>query len=425
MRILHVSSLYYPSLGGNQTLCQWISEKMAELGENVTVFTARAFSEKQFEIFESQVRSLPREETINGVVVRRFQVNYRLRELLLKKLKKMRGGWWLLTVVFGDALNFWEHGPVVLDLFLSIVAHRPDVILATNNSPFTTYLCYLVRKIFKFPLVIMPLTHASVAWSSHPFLTKIYNTADLVLASTDFEQKHLLNMGVRPEKVKVMGHGIEADIFAGAKGERFKAKYHLSDGPVVGYVGRKVAGKGIDTLIDAMALVWKQRSDVQLVLAGSAEEKTGQDIENRLARLSPEEKARVRNTYDFSNTEKGDIYAALDVFAMASNVDSFGMANLEAWISGVPIIACRNTPQETMFEDGKDGLLVEYNNKEELAEAILKMVRDKDLSAAMGRQGREKVLQRYTLDVYARALRDEYRRLTEKNQNMIDIDSKS
>jgi glycosyltransferase involved in cell wall biosynthesis len=98
---------------------------------------------------------------------------------------------------------------------------------------------------------------------------------------------------------------------------------------------------------------------------------------------------------------------------MVSNTDSFGVVYLEAWASGKPVIACRNTPQEGLIDDGADGLLVEYGNSEELAHAIRQLLSDRGLRSRLGETGRRKVRAHYTWKRIAAQVRDEYRKLVQ------------
>jgi len=88
MKILHVGSLYYPSLGGNQQHLQALSEKLLKLKEDVTVFTSNALSPHQFISRDPHFTYLPEEELINGVRVRRFKVHYAFRSFFLIKCIK-------------------------------------------------------------------------------------------------------------------------------------------------------------------------------------------------------------------------------------------------------------------------------------------------------------------------------------------------
>ena len=99
---------------------------------------------------------------------------------------------------------------------------------------------------------------------------------------------------------------------------------------------------------------------------------------------------------------------------MPSNVDTFGTVYLEAWACGKPVIACKDCPPSSFIEDGKDGLLVKYGDKYELASSISKLLNSKEMRIKLGKNGREKVLRYYTWDIVTKRIREEYYRLAGK-----------
>lgn len=389
-------------------LVKWISEEIARLGEDVHVFTSNASREDLVNKYDETIPKLPSRENINGINIRRFKINYGINSWIHHYPKKIRGMYSLNKLMFGPYLGYWKNGPIIPSMLFAIRSLKPDIILATNNSSFTTYICYLAKRFFSIPVVLMPLTHISESWTFNPVLNKLYNKMDRIITSTEFEKNHLVANGYDQQKINVLGHGIDENSFSGADGRRFREKHHLEDWPIVAYVGRKVEGKGSEHLIDAMRIVWKKFGKVYLVLAGGYSPRFKHILDERLMSLSDEERSKLINIDNFKDDEKKDILAAADIFSMTSNVDSFGLVYLEAWLSELPVIACVNTPQETMIDDGKNGYLVKYADSEELAKKIESLLTNKAMRTDMGQAGKMKVLKDYTLHDYAKNLIAEY-----------------
>ena len=101
---------------------------------------------------------------------------------------------------------------------------------------------------------------------------------------------------------------------------------------------------------------------------------------------------------DINELDKACVYAVSDIFAMPSQVDSFGIVYLEAWAHKKPVIACRHNPQETFIDDGRDGRLIHYDDHEELAEVILEMLCNNEKRKLMGENGFKKVQEIYHWD---------------------------
>jgi len=111
---------------------------------------------------------------------------------------------------------------------------------------------------------------------------------------------------------------------------------------------------------------------------------------------------------DFSDEEKPNLLASCDVFALPSGEESFGIAFVEAWACGKPVIGARSGAIPAVIDEGRDGLLADYQDADDLAQAILKLLADPQLRARMGEAGRRKVLENYTWEIVANRVRRMY-----------------
>jgi glycosyltransferase involved in cell wall biosynthesis len=201
--------------------------------------------------------------------------------------------------------------------------------------------------------------------------------------------------------VHVVGAGVDPQSFSDRDGAQVRRRYGIGDAPVVGYVGRMQPTKGVVTTIEAMKSVWALDSRVRLLLAGRhfpRGTQQDQEFEQALAGLSPGERARVIHVDGFDDKEKPSIFDAMDVFAMPSTAESFGIAYLEAWMCRKPVIGSRIGSTQCVVEDGVDGVLVDPNDPREIAAVILELLADRKRAQRMGQQGYEKTLSRFTWD---------------------------
>jgi glycosyltransferase involved in cell wall biosynthesis len=81
--------------------------------------------------------------------------------------------------------------------------------------------------------------------------------------------------------------------------------------------------------------------------------------------------------------------------------------------AGLPVVTSRSGTVTETVVDGKTGFLVEKNNAEELAQALLVLLKDDDRREAMGRAGRQRVLSRFSWDRIAEGMRRRYETLCE------------
>jgi len=411
MRILHVNHLYHPSFGGNQVQSQGIAEKLVEFGEQVSVFTANAVSGKQLIYEDPTFEKLPEEEMVNGVGVRRFAHNHRLYFFLFNSMRQVKAGCWLQRQLMRETLDVWEHGPLLPGLLREIRRFRPDVLTAFNIYPTSTYICYLAKKFFGFSLVIRPSTHVIDQWFTHPVADRVLRAADRIICNTPFEKAVLLKQGIEEGKIAVIGNGINPGFNAGADPKRFREQHGIEQVPLVCFIGRKCLQKGVGTLIEAMKIVWQQNKEARLVLAGSKISDGETELKEKMTALSPQQKGRVIDLNNISHAEKNDLLAACDVFAMPSVIDSFGVTFLEAWCNAKPVIACRQTAQETIIDEGQNGFLIDFNDERQLAERILDVLNDAGRGRAMGENGRKKVLENFTWDIVGKKVFQLYEEL--------------
>jgi len=106
--------------------------------------------------------------------------------------------------------------------------------------------------------------------------------------------------------------------------------------------------------------------------------------------LGPQRLARVRRLGVLSPQQKRDFYAGIDVFALPSRSDSFGMVLLEAWANGVPNLGYRAGGIAELIRPGEDGLLVRCGEVRDLAEALDQLIADKSLRIRLGASGRNR-----------------------------------
>ena len=129
-------------------------------------------------------------------------------------------------------------------------------------------------------------------------------------------------------------------------------------------------------------------------------------------RLPAEVAEKVSFRGFISRAELVESYYESDIFAFAPIWDEgFGLPPLEAMAAGTPIVTSRSgTVPETVI-NGTTGLVVEKNNVEELAQALLLLLQDDERREAMGRAGRRRVMRHFTWDAIAEGMRKRYETL--------------
>jgi phosphatidylinositol alpha-1,6-mannosyltransferase len=188
----------------------------------------------------------------------------------------------------------------------------------------------------------------------------------------------------------------------GVDGERFRPdvnprlirdRYGLDGARVLLTVGRLVERKGHDVVIRALRRVSEAIGPVRYLIAGSGSE------ERRLRALAADLGCADEVIFigHVSDEDLPPLYAACDVFVMPSRalqerdgIEGFGIVFLEAGASGKPVIGGRSGGITDAVLDGTTGVLVNPQDVEEIAEALIRLLRDREDAARMGEEGRRR-----------------------------------
>ena len=166
------------------------------------------------------------------------------------------------------------------------------------------------------------------------------------------------------------------------------------------FVGRLEARKGIDTLLEAIALLLPQLPDVAFTIVGN------DSIQSESGRTYREEfelatDAALRDDRVFfrglaPDDELVRHYADCDIFVAPSRSESFGLILLEAMREGKPVIAGDVSGMSEVVEHEGNGLLVPPGDARALAEALRRLVMSPSLRDSFGKRSRSLFLERFT-----------------------------
>ncbi len=392
MKIIHISPMYYPALGGAELHLKELSEILRSRGHEVTVVTANVRS--CWDLWPGRWGDLPEAEVINGVKVVRLRPDGGWLGVGLDRWLEVRGGFKSARLIFGaDGVKFVARKPLLIQLIPYLVRERADIVASMNWYWPPAYHAYLARKLRRFTLVGIPLFHTARPWCNHAIYNKMLANCDAVVVNTTYEANFVQKRAAT--RVEVAGVGIHAAAFESRNGGEIRARYRLGSLPVVGFVGRQEPKKGVCKLVEAMKTVWKWNHGVRLVLAGLRSPQRD-EVEASLQRLSELERQRIVRIDEFDEKDKGSIYDAFDVFALPSTEESFGIGYLEAWLCKKPVIGARIGSTQCVIDEGIDGLLVDPNDAGDIAGTIIKLLSNSNMREKMGTNGQAKTLTQFT-----------------------------
>jgi len=404
MKILHVTQGYFPALGGTEWLMTRLSEELVRLyGDEVTVFTTNCYGGDAF--YKPSLPAMPvGDEEVAGVAIRRYPVARRVSRIFhIIQYLILRLHWSV-----PHAIRLYGDGPIILGLGGAIQAFPADIVAASSFPLLHMFTTLKAARRSHKPCVFFgglhPEDQGGFGW---PIIYKTIQEADHYIGYTDYEANYVIAKGASPGRVSTIGLGVDPEPFHAVPQAEAKRRLGFDQCTVVGYIGQIVPHKGVDTLIRAMPRVWKIHPEVRVLVAG-ARRAFADQLEKMVAEWPEEWRQKILFCYDFKSEQKPWLYAALDVFAYPSAFESFGIAFLEAWSSGKPVIGCRRGAIPSVINAGRDGLIIDYQADAMLAEAIIALLSNPDWAQKLGQTGYQKVLANHTWPVVTGHFRDAY-----------------
>ncbi len=230
--------------------------------------------------------------------------------------------------------------------------------------------------------------------------SQIMGWADSIVAATPRDMAQMVRLyGADPDKISIIPPGVDTDLFHPIPKAEARAALGLPpDHKLVLFVGRIEPLKGIDTLIEAMALAFKHRVDlrgeVELAIIGGdvSDDPAKMSAEmNRLQALRAELGAEDLVTF-LGKQDQASLplyYAAAETVVVPSHYESFGMVAVEALACGTPVIASDVGGLSYIVEDGVTGFLVPDQQPEVLADRLEFLLQVEPLRRAFGRRAAE------------------------------------
>jgi spore coat protein SA len=191
----------------------------------------------------------------------------------------------------------------------------------------------------------------------------------------------------------VLYSGADETIFYPGAGGRRNAET-----PTVLFVGRLIEHKGVHVLLAAMKLLEEQGVRLQARIVGSSNYGVGEETDY-IRRLKAGSPATVTFLPYCSGSALGDLFREADIFCSPSVWEEpFGLVNVEALASGLPVVSTRSGGITEILATG-GGILVERGSVAELACALRRLAEDPELRTRLGQQGHAAFRKRFTWSI--------------------------
>lgn len=354
MKICLVNSYYPPWIGGAETYVSNVARGLKNLGHDVTVCCSDR-PLKSGESFEDNIR----------------------------------------VIRMKTPLRFYGTPITILP---RQIFEEYDIIHANFPGPYLAAFSVFIARARGIPAVLTwhndlpPVTSgAGVAVKIHDDVSSSYlDLYDRIIATTNVYARSSKTLRRYSRKLSVIHNGVDTSRFnPKVNGGAIRERFRIGQSKVAIFVGALTtfhAYKGVDVLIKAFRKVC-ETTDVKLLIVGAGDLLDGYKKLARELGIS----SKIIFAGRVKDPELPEYYAASD-FAVLPSKDSsegFGLALLEAMATGKAVIGSKVGGIPEFVRDRRNGFLVDPNNVDQLANAMISLARDDETRSAMGRSGIE------------------------------------
>lgn len=354
MRIALVSPYDYPFPGGVTQHIYYLDKHFRELGHQVKIIAPCAGPEPEklpdnVVVTTNKVISIPFSGSKARIPYSPL-VNWRVKKALHEEEY--------------DILH--AHEPLTLPVPVMALNHSRAVNVGTFHAYRDTHVIYKYgRRIFQ------------------PFFDKLQGKIAVSEAAKDTVARYFGGEFV------IIPNGIDVDRFGGE--HVAPIRQYLDGRPNILFVGRLEPRKGFRYLLRALPRIKEEFPRARLIVAGAYRK---DEVTAHLLYAREHHLTGVKFVGRVSDEDLPRYYRTCDVFcAPSTGFESFGIVLLEAMAAGKPVVATDIPGYRDLLADGKEGLLAEPKNENTLAQAIIRILKDRDLQRSMGAEGRAKARQ--------------------------------
>lgn len=410
MNILFVTNYFPPEIGAASHLYYYLGKELVKREHKVFVLTGTPRYNISYEEYIQYRKNNPAIENIEGIEVLRCNLPY------VPRKKKIRRG--------------IEHLEIALKLFncgkkyLKNMALNIDVSLVYSPPITLYYPAKKLGKLYNFPYIfnvqdLFPKEAIDTGMLKNPILIKIfreieyraYTHATFITVHSERNGDYVKNLINEKGKIVIIENWVNSEeIKPGNKQNPFSKKHGLEDKFVVSFAGTLGFVQNTRVIVEAAELTQEFKNIHYLIVGGGPRfEETKRMIEEKqlknitlLPMVPREEYPLVLHTSDISLVT---LISDLKTPVVPSKI-------LSIMSAGIPVVASLNPDGDApkLIEKAKAGICLPPEAPKALADAILKLYKDKSLREEMGKNGRKYVEKHLSVEVAA----NKYEELFEK-----------
>jgi len=297
---------------------------------------------------------------------------------------------------------------ILLYIHTKQIVKKENIDLLVCGQPMIIGFIGLVfKKQFKIPYHVWVYGGEMLKFKSNRILLgilrAILNNADKIISNSGFTTQVFRDLNIDVAKIVIVSPAVDIEQFRpGIDASDLVGEYSLEDKKVVMTVGRLVPRKGNDTIIKSLEKVIEEIPNVVYLIVGEGPNR--QTLE-KLVKESGLEENVIFAGY-VSDEDLPKYYNLCDLYVLPNRetddfdtIEGFGITFVEASACGKPVIGGKSGGTSDSILDGVTGVLVEPQDGEMLVGKIVEILVNHKLTARLGSQGRERVLEKFRWEV--------------------------
>jgi len=377
--VLFIADSFLPHAGGSRVYYFNLYKRLADkMGLRINVLTKKVVGWKEFDDAQSSEN---------------FRIMRRFKPLPTWNYSQLPKG----LLPFPNAL--WR----------TLIGHQP-ILHAGDLFP-PGLMCLSIKRLLNTPYLVYchgeEITQTDRYRNQPRIRNYVYNSADAVVAASEFARQNLLRIGISPDRIHKITPGVDCSrFFPQRPNEELVRKLNLSGKTVLLTVARLWPRKGHDFVLRAVAKVCHSFPHLRYVVVGKGPEKANLEQLARKLGIS----SLVTFVGYIPEMELPEYYNLCDIFVMPNreesngDIEGFGIVFLEAGASGKPVLGGRSGGTSEAVLEGVTGLLVDPENVDEIVASVSTLLEKPELCAKLGEAGRHRAVTEFNWDNRAEML---------------------
>ncbi len=315
-----------------------------------------------------------------------------LYHLQIRKLERLFR--WILQATYSFLFFFY--------LISAIFVKKPDLIYTRSQS--ISFLFGPILKVLRIPLILELHDPIFLDQAKKKIRIKIEHNnflrSDKIICTNNFVKIKLIQRGISPDKICVIPHGVKMSLFNIKEDmKEIRQKLNIPESQnVISYVGSLEEYEGVEQIIKTMNIIEKKGVSFLLMMVGGRRHQ----IENLKSKIESTIKNKIIFIGQVPHKSVPKYLAASDILVytlLPERNFALPIKIFEYMASKKPIIAPNTDPIQDIIKNKETGMLINSNNPEEIAQAIMDLLRNKPLSQKISLQAYKKVRKNYTWKV--------------------------